>query len=268
MMDGSIGQPRNVTVTVRNHVARVVLNRPDRHNAFDDKVIHSLSLIFDALARQSEVRAIVLSAEGKSFCAGADLDWMRRCAEYDFDANRADAMALADMLAKLDRMPKPTVALVQGGAYGGGIGLAAACDITVAADDARFALTEVRLGLIPSVISPYVIRSIGAHEARRYFLTAESFGAAEAHRIGLVHQVVAPDDLSAAGDRMVKHMMAAGPKALASAKELIADVSGRSIDSALMKETARRIAEARSSAEGKEGIAAFFDRRAPDWSKG
>ena len=164
-MDGTIGKPKNVVVTVRNHVARVVLNRPDRHNAFDDKIIHSLSLIFDALARQSEVRVIVLSAEGKSFCAGADLHWMRRSAECDFDANRADAMALAEMLAKLDRMAKPTVALVQGGAYGGGIGLAAACDIAIAADDARFALTEVKLGLIPSVISPYVLRAIGAREA-------------------------------------------------------------------------------------------------------
>jgi methylglutaconyl-CoA hydratase len=245
-----------------------MLNRPDRHNAFDDRVVVSLSHIFDALARQSEVGAVVLAAEGKSFCAGADLAWMKRTARYEAAENQADALQLAEMLAKLDRMPKPTVALVQGGAYGGGVGLVAACDIAIAADDARFALSEVRLGLIPSVISPYVIAAIGARESRRYFLTAEPFGAAEAYGIGLVHQVVPADDLEAAGERMIRHLLAAGPNAAASAKKLIADVAGRPVDAALMKETARRIAEARAGSEGQEGIAAFFERRKPDWPKG
>jgi len=265
-MDG-IAAPKNVAVTVRGHVARIVLNRPDRHNAFDDRVIVSLSHIFDALAKQSEVRAVVLAAEGRSFCAGADLTWMKRTARYEFAENQADALMLAEMLAKLNRMPKPTVALVQGGAYGGGVGLIAACDIAIAADDARFALSEVKLGLIPSVISPYVIAAIGAREARRYFLTAEPFAAMEAHRIGLVHQVVPADDLEAAGERMIGHLVEAGPKAVANAKKLIADVSGRPVDAALMQETARRIAEARAGAEGQEGIAAFFERRKPDWPK-
>jgi methylglutaconyl-CoA hydratase len=258
---------KNVEVSIRGPVARVTLNRPERHNAFDDKMIASLASSFDVLAKQSAVRVVVLAGAGRSFSAGADLDWMKRTASYGAAENEADAAVLAGTLGKLNFMPKPTVALVQGGAYGGGVGLVVACDIAIAAEDAIFSLSEVKLGIIPSVISPYVVAAIGPRAARRYFLTAERFGAHEAHRIGLVHEVVPVDDLAAAGERMVSHLLNAGPEAAKKAKKLIADVEGRTIDAGLMAETARRIAEARSSPEGQEGIAAFLERRKPSWRR-
>jgi methylglutaconyl-CoA hydratase len=248
-------------------VVRLTLSRPAIHNAFDDRQIAELTAAFGDLAGDDTVRAIVLTGAGRSFSAGADLEWMKRTATYGAAENEADAAVLAGTLGKLNFMPKPTVALVQGGAYGGGVGLVAACDIAIATEDAIFSLSEVKLGIIPSVISPYVVAAIGARAARRYFLTAERFGAREAHRIGLVHEVVPVDDLAAAGERMVSHLLNAGPEAARKAKRLIADVAGRPVDADLMAETARRIADARSSPEGQEGIAAFLERRKPSWRR-
>lgn len=255
----------NVVLTVEGGIGRITLDRPDRHNAFDDGVIAELDAILDQVAVNDDARVVVLAANGKSFSAGADLGWMKRTAGYSVADNEADALVLAKMLSKLDTLPKPTVALVQGGAYGGGVGLVAACDMAIAADDAVFCLSEVKLGIIPSVISPYVLAAMGQRAARRYFLTAERFDAAEAHRLGLVHDVVPADGLIAAGDRLTEALLVAGPAALAKAKQLIAHVAGQPIDSALITETARRIAEARASAEGQEGIAAFLERRKPGW---
>jgi methylglutaconyl-CoA hydratase len=256
---------QNILLTIEGPVARVVLNRPDRHNAFDDIIIATLANCFEGLATDDAVRVIVLSAIGKSFSAGADLGWMKRSAGYSKAENEADARKLAEMLATLNRLPKPTIALVQGGAYGGGVGLVAACDIAIASDAAKFSLTETRLGLIPSVISPYVLAAIGARAARRYFLTAEFFDAAEAFRLGLVHSIVPADELAEAGQLMVKHLLDAAPDAVADAKRLIADIAGQPIDDTLIGETARRIANARSSNEGREGIAAFLEQRKPGW---
>ena len=261
----SAPQDQPVTVYVQDSVARIVLNRPERHNAFDDRMIAVLDDRLDEVARRSDVRVVVLAANGKSFSAGADINWMKRMAGYSQAENEADAQALGGMLAKLYRMPKPTVALIQGGVYGGGLGLVAACDIAITAEDADFALSEVRLGLIPAVISPYVIAAIGPRVARRYFLTAERFGAAEAHRIGLVHEVVPSSDLSAASDRLLKQLLAGGPEAIGRAKQLISDVAGRTLDDTLIADTARRIAEARASTEGVEGLSAFLERRKPSW---
>jgi methylglutaconyl-CoA hydratase len=255
----------NVVLQIGDGIGRITLNRPDRHNAFDDVVIAELATMFDEVAADPTVRVIVLASNGKSFSAVADLGWMKKTATYSVAENEADALVLAEMLSKLNLMPKPTVALVQGGAYGGGVGLVAACDMAIAADNAVFCLSEVKLGLIPSVISPYVLGAMGSRAARRYFLTAERFDAVEAHRLGLVHEVAPADDLEAAGDRLTEYLLAAGPAAIAKAKKLIAYVDGKPIDAELRMETARRIAEARASAEGQEGIAAFFDRRKPDW---
>ena len=245
--------------------ARVTLNRPELHNAFDDHLIAALDRTLARLAADDKVRVVVLAAAGKSFSAGADLNWMKRMAGYGFEQNLADAQHLGAMLHRLASLPKPTLALVQGTAMAGGVGLLAACDIAIASSAARFALTEVRLGLIPATISPYVLRAIGARQALRYFLTAERFDADQAKRIGLVHDVVEPDDLAAAGARMVEQLLENGPRALAAAKTLIATVAGRTIEPALVADTARWIAEARASEEGREGVAAFLDKRRPRW---
>ncbi len=247
-------------------VATVTLNRPEVHNAFNAEVIERLSDIFEDLAGADGVRAVLLEAVGKSFSAGADLDWMRHAAELSEEENRDDARALGEMLRRLNTLPKPTVALVQGAAFGGGVGLMAACDIVVAVSDAAFSLSEVKLGLIPAVISPYVIAAIGARRARRYFLTGERFDAEEARRIGLVHEVVEDAAaLDSAGERIVERLFTAAPGALAEAKDLIAAVAGRPIDSHVIEDTARRIAERRTHDEAREGIAAFLEKRKPDW---
>jgi methylglutaconyl-CoA hydratase len=256
-----------VTLTLQDDVARITLNRPERHNAFDGVLIAQITNFLEQIATTPDIRVVVLAATGKSFCAGGDLDWMRRCATFTPAENTEDARQLGHMMACLDRLNKPTVALVQGAAYGGGVGLVAACDIALASDSARFCLSEVKLGLIPSVISPYVVDAIGARAARRYFLTAESFGTAEAHRLGLVHDVVPGDELEAAGARMTEALLANGPQAVAAAKRLIADVTGAERDDALIEKTARGIADIRATDEAKEGISAFFDRRPPRWNK-
>jgi len=236
------------------------------HNAFNDRVITALSAILDDLGRDDGLRVVVLRGAGKSFSAGADAQWMRAAAEYDEARNLADAARLGDMLRRLNRLPTPTVALVQGAALGGGLGLVACCDIVIAAAKARFGLTEVRLGLTPATISPYVVAAIGARAARRWFLTAERFDAARAHALGLVHEVVDDADaLEAAGDRIIEALLAGAPGAIRDAKKLIFDVAGRRIDDALIRDTAERIAARRASAEGREGLAAFLDKRKPRW---
>ena len=252
---------------INQGVGTIRMNRPDVHNAFDDVLIAALSAELRRLDALPEARVIVLAASGKSFSAGADLNWMRRMAKYSQAENLRDGMALAGLMRTLDGMRKPTIARVHGAAFGGGVGLVACCDIAIASMEAVFSLSEVRLGLIPSVISPYVIAAIGEREARRYFLTAERFDAVEARRIGLVHEVVNIDALDAAVANMTAHLLKGGPQALAAAKKLIVDVSRRPMDDALLAETARRIAAIRVEAEGQEGLAAFFDKRPPAWSK-
>jgi methylglutaconyl-CoA hydratase len=247
--------------------ATLFLNRPERHNAFDDSLIGEIDAALAELAADPAVRIVLLAGKGKSFSAGADLSWMKRMASYGAAENEADALALADMLHHLDSLPKPTIAIVQGAAMGGGAGLVAACDIAIAAEDAQFAFSEARLGLIPSAISPYVLAAIGARAARRYFLTAERFDARQALALGLVSAVLPGAALAAEADRIADLLIANGPAAMAEAKRLIADVSGRPVDQALRAETARRIAERRASAEGREGVAAFLEKRKPSWVK-
>jgi methylglutaconyl-CoA hydratase len=246
-------------------VAAVALNRPERHNAFDDAMIQELGEALERLGQDAGVRAVVLRGEGRSFCAGADLNWMKRMAGYGEAENVADADRLGQLMRTLNELPKPTVALVQGNAFAGGLGLVTACDIAVAAEDAVFSVSEVKLGLIPSVISPYLVAAIGPRAARRYFLTAERFPAAEARRLGLVHETVPREALAAAGERFVAMLLENGPKAMAGSKRLISDVAFHPISDALIGLTVRRIAETRASPEGREGIAAFLEKRKPGW---
>lgn len=248
-------------------VATLTLNRPDVHNAFDDQLIAELTHKLHQLNHDAAVRAVVLAAEGKSFSAGADLNWMKRMARYSEAENIRDAVALANLMRTLNGMAKPTIARVQGAAFGGGVGLVACCDIAVASAGAVFSLSEVRLGLIPAVISPYVIAAIGERNARRYFLTAERFDAAEALRIGLIHSAVAEPELDAAVERILGELLKGGPRAIAAAKELIAHIAHRPVDERLAEETAARIAQIRVSPEGLEGIAAFLDKRPAGWIK-
>src|SRR5262245_61457364 len=248
-----------------DRVVTVRLNRPDKHNAFDEQLIAELTQTFRDLAVDRTARVIVLTANGPSFSAGADLGWMKRMSTLDRAENERDSMLLADLMAAIDDCPKPVLALVQGAAFGGGVGLVACCDIAIASTRATFSLSEVRLGLIPAVISPYVVAAIGPRACRRYFLTAERFDAETAARLGLVHRVVEPEALDAARDETVKQLLTCGPAAQAAAKDLIRRVTGAPIDEALRRDTAARIADARASAEGKEGIAAFLEKRKPNW---
>ena len=250
---------------IADGIATIRLNRPDVHNAFDDVLIADLTAELCRLEPLPQVRVIVLAANGNSFSAGADLNWMRRMAKYSQAENLRDARALAGLMRTLDGMHQPTIAHVHGAAFGGGVGLVACCDIAVAGSAATFAFTEVRLGLIPAVISPYVIAAIGERAARRYFLTAERFDAIEARRMGLVHEVVEGAALEATVARLAGHLLKGGPQALAATKRLIADVSRRPMDDVLADETARRIAAIRVQQEGQEGLAAFFDKRNPGW---
>lgn len=246
-------------------VALIWLNRPELRNAMNDVVIAELTDAFERAGDDDEVRAIVLAGHGSAFCAGGDLGWMKRAREFTPEENRADAAKLAKMLRTIYENPKPVVARVHGPAFAGGMGLVAACDIAVASTDAKFCLSEVKLGLIPAMISPYVIRAIGEQAARRYFLTAELFEAAEAYRIGLVHELCMPAELDASVNAILGHLLQGGPVALGEGKRLIRDVAGKAIDDALAAETAARIAAARASDEGQEGIAAFFEKRRPAW---
>ena len=252
-------------LAIRDGIATVTLKRPAIHNAFDERLIAKLTQTFVELDDERDVRVVVLAGAGRSFCAGADLNWMRRMAAFDHDENLRDATALAAMLRALYALSKPTIARVHGAAYGGGVGLIAACDIAIAVPEATFALTEAKLGLIPATIGPYVIEAIGARQARRYFLTAERFAAAEALRIGLVHEVVDSSQLDARIDGIIGALRAAGPFAQLECKALIRGVAHRPIDADVISGTAGHIAAVRASPEGKEGVAAFLDKRTPAW---
>ncbi|MBV9655387.1 MAG: enoyl-CoA hydratase/isomerase family protein [Acetobacteraceae bacterium] len=246
-------------------VATLTLNRPERHNAFDDHLVHELTEALGRLEKLHDVRVVVLGSVGQNFSSGADLEWMRRMASFGEDDNTADAHALAQMLHMLDRLNKPTVGVVQGPAYGGGVGLLACCDTVLASDRATFCLSEVKLGLTPATIAPYVLNAIGARQARRYFLTAEVFSARRALEIGLVHEVVPGTTLAEEKEVLLDALMRGAPGAQAAAKSLIFHCENRAIDDDLRHETARRIAERRRSREGQEGIAAFLNKRLPAW---
>jgi methylglutaconyl-CoA hydratase len=246
-------------------VHTITLNRPEVRNAFNDVLINEIRAAFEAVSRNDQIRCVVLAAQGPAFCAGGDLHWMRRMADYTREQNLADAGGLAAMLQAIDQCPHPTVARVQGDVFAGGLGLVSACDIAVCADTATFCLSEVKIGLIPATISPYVIRAIGPRASHRYFLTAERFSAAEAHRIGLVHESVPIDALDATVQSLVQALCGNSPMAVRDAKRLVDGVTGQPIDADLMARTVAGIADSRASADGKEGVQAFLDKRKPSW---
>jgi methylglutaconyl-CoA hydratase len=247
-------------------VATVWMNRPERHNAFNAQVIAELTQAFETLGADDGVRVVVLAGRGKSFSAGADLNWMKQAGEAGFDENLSDARKLAIMLRQLAEMRKPTIARVHGAALGGGMGLAAACDICIAASGASFATSEVKFGLIPSAIGPYVLRAIGPRQAARYFLTAERIDARQARDLGLAHDVAEPEDLDRAVAEIAGALLLGGPKAQGAAKALIHDFAGQTIDDALVEESARRIAALRMQDEAREGLTAFLEKRLPHWA--
>ncbi len=252
-------------IACAGHCATVTLNRPEVRNAFNDEVIAELAQAFTQLGQDPEVRAIVLAAEGPAFCAGADLNWMRRMADYSHAENLADAAQLAEMLRVIYACRKPTIARIQGDVYAGGMGLVAACDVAVSVDSASYCLSEVKLGLYPATISPYVIRAMGARAAHRYFLTAERFDAVEALRIGFVHAVASADQLDGQVDGLVKALVNASPNAVKECKALLHDVAGRDMDAGLIAHTVEGIATIRASSEGKEGVQSFLQKRKPNW---
>ena len=246
-------------------VARVTLDRPQIRNAFDDALISALTSALRELDADAGVRAVVLAGNGPAFCAGGDLNWMKRMAGYSYGENLQDAQALADLMKTLDRMRKPTIARVHGPAYAGGVGLVAACDIAIGVPEAKFCLSEAKLGLSPATISPYVVRAMGERMARRYFLTAEVFDAAEAQRIGLLTAVSPSEKLDGEIEEILQHLMQSGPQALVKIKELIRAVASGPVDDAMIADTAKRIAEIRVSPEGREGVASFLEKRKPSW---
>ena len=248
-----------------NGVATVTLNNPDKHNAFDDDIIKTLTETFDYVASQSDIKLMVLASNGKSFSAGADLGWMKRMASYSYEQNLADANALAKMLHALNFLPQPTIGQIQGAAFGGAVGLASCCDIVIASEKASFCLSEVKLGLIPATISPYVVNAIGLKASRRYFMTAERFFADKAERLGLVDEVVTPNELEQTVADMAKTILANGSEAVKAAKMLAFDVAYKEIDSELMADTSARIAAIRVSEEGQEGLTSFFEKRPASW---
>ena len=256
---------RSVTLTMNAGVATVTLSQPEIRNAFSDEVIADITAAFDTVAQHAEVRTVVLAAEGPAFCAGANLNWMRRMADYSREENLVDAGKLAAMLHAIYTCPHPTIARVQGDVYAGGMGLVAACDMAVTVDSAQFCLSEVKIGLIPATIAPYVLRAMGARAGHRYFLTGERFDAAEALRIGFVHQVVGADELDHAVDSLLKSLLQAGPAAMRACKKLVLDTAEREINAALTQTTVERIADIRASDEGKEGVQAFLAKRKPSW---
>jgi methylglutaconyl-CoA hydratase len=256
---------RYLKITHEDHVATVTLDRPDVRNAFNDEVIVELATAFRGLGERDDVRCIVLAANGPAFCAGADLNWMKRMAGYTHEENLADAGALASMLETIWRCPKPTVARIQGDVYAGGTGLVAACDIAVSVDTAHYCLSEVKLGLIPATVGPYVIRAMGARAAHRWFLTAERFSAAEALRTGFVHEVVAADALDTKVAEIAQALVNAGPEAVKACKRLVQDVAGQEITPELVAMTVRGIAGIRVSPEGREGVQSFLEKRKPGW---
>lgn len=254
----------NTSIDTRG-VATVTSNNPDKRNAFDDTIIRQLREAFDELGGREEVRVVVLASTGKHFSAGADLGYMQRMADYDYGHNLRDAEVLAGMLGALYGLPKPTIARVQGAAFGGAVGLVSCCDMAVADTSAMFALSEVRIGLVPATISPFVIRAIGERQARRWFLTGERFDAARAREMGLVHEVVPAEELDNAVATLVGELLQCSPAAVTAAKDLIAGVAGQPITPELVEDTCARIAHIRVSGEGQEGLKAFLEKRSPAW---
>jgi len=257
----------DISIAIDAGVATLTLDRPARHNAFDDTLIATLTDALRDLEQRPEVRVVILAGSGKSFSAGADLNWMQRMAGYDRDDNYRDAMALATLMNTLDGLAQPTIARVHGAALGGGVGLVACCDIAIASDAAVFALSEVRLGLIPATIAPFVIKAISEQQARRYFVTGERFDAQEAQRIGLVHEVVAPETLDERIETLLGQLRANGPAAMCAAKRMAREIGTRSVDGAMLEYSAQCIADVRVSPEGQEGIAAFLEKRKPEWGQ-
>ena len=249
-----------------NGVARVVLNRPDVHNAFNDIMIREMTDVFNGLEKHSEVRVVVLTGKGKSFCAGADLNWMRRVKDYSYEDNLQESLELSNMLYSIYSSPKPTIARVNGAAIGGGTGLVAVCDIAIAASTAKFSFSEVKIGLIPACISPYVVKKCGEGRCREFFLTGERMTADRALGAGLVNKVVAVEELDQAVAELVKQLVSSGPEAIARCKELLRNVPLMTYDE-VKKYTAEVIAQIRISEEGQEGMAAFLEKRKPKWSE-
>lgn len=269
MNTDNLSQERNQLVLLEkssNGVAELIINRPEVHNAFDDAVIEQLIEYLEATNQDPEVRVLVLRSRGKNFSAGADLAWMKRMAQNSHEENMVDAGRLARLMQLLNEHSKPTIALVQGAAYGGAVGLAACCDIVIAAESSAFCLSEVKIGLIPAVISPYVVRAIGERQSRRYFVTAELFSARTAQEFGLVHEVVeSVDQLDEACDRFIATLRKNSPQAMKAAKDLIYAVSQKEITKEVIDDTARRIADIRVSDEGQEGLGSFLQKRKPNW---
>lgn len=262
-------QEDTIILEIENGVANVTLNKPHVHNAFDEEMIARLAQIWDELAENNNVKAVVLRGNGKSFSAGADLGWMRRASEYDETQNKEDALNLANMLQKLYNLPQVTIASVHGAVMGGGMGLAACCDIVIADRATIFALSEVKLGLIPATIAPYVMRAIGARQARRFFQTGERFEGQKAYDIGLVHELAdRPESTDYLLHKILGEIKKNGPAAMKAAKELCADYDGRALDDNLLHDSAQRIAHIRNTDEAKEGIAAFLEKRNPAWTEG
>ena len=247
-------------------MATLTLRRTDVHNAFDEELIERLRRELQGIENNPVVRVVVIRGDGDNFCAGADLNWMKRMAEFDRGANLDDAKNFGKMMAVLHRMRQPTVAVAQGATFGGGVGLVAACDIAVAADDATFCLSEVRLGLIPAVIGPYIVNAIGERQAKRYMMTAEKFGADEALRAGLVQKVAPRADLNDETDRLVSNLLRGGPRALTEVKNLLSYISNSpTLDEKIVRDTAGHIARVRATDEGIEGVSAFLEKRSPKW---
>jgi methylglutaconyl-CoA hydratase len=265
-MTDSYSNVHRVTTKIDERgVARVCINNPDKNNAFDDIIIAELSNAFDQLTNDDSVRVVVLESQGKSFSAGADLNWMKRMASYSREQNFRDAQALATMLQRLNFMPKPTIARVQGAAFGGAVGLVSCCDMAIASTHASFSLSEVKIGLIPATISPYVVAAIGQRASRRYFLTAEKFSADTALKLGLLNSVCDIDDLDTHVNALICQLLGNSPIAITAAKKLIFDVADRQINSAIIEDTCQRIADIRVSDEGQEGLSAFLEKRNAVW---
>ena len=256
---------KHLLVQINHGVGILWLNRPELSNAFNDDMIAELTTALKALEADAAIRAVVLAGAGPAFCAGADLNWMKRMSGYSFAQNHADAMGMATMLHTLYTLKKPTIARVHGAAFAGGVGLVAACDMAVAAYEAEFCLSEVKLGLIPATISPYVVRAMGERASRRYFLSAERFTAAEAYRVGLLSDIAPAAELDGRINELLEQLLLGGPGAQALSKDLIRAVAGTPLTADLVSDTASRIATARASAEGKEGVTAFLEKRAPAW---
>jgi len=256
-----------VELTKNNGIATVTINRPEKHNAFDDQVIAQMTQAFEDINLDESIRVMVLASNGNSFSAGADLDWMKRMANYSYEENLADARALAKMLKTLYTLSKPSIAKIQGAAFGGAIGLVSCCDIAIASTKASFSLSEVKIGLIPATISPYVIAAIGSRAARRLFISAERFSAQTAQSINLVSEICEHEQIDTRVIELTETICMNSPAAVSAAKQLVHDVGNAKINDALIEDTSKRIAAIRASSEGQEGLAAFLEKRAPSWVK-